>query len=106
MARTETVALRTAAGVLLREKQGIERYSTLGPEYIAALNDAAREIAVGIPVFRKESGSLRRISAEEIAKGTFEDGGNLLRMKPDRIYRAVLVRRAEVLAYIASLAKP
>jgi len=102
-AQAKPVKLRVAASVVHNELTRQGRFNLRGPDYIVALNQAAAELANIVDVYHVAGGKLLRVPADEIAGGEFMDGGNLLRSASGTVYRALSVRRVDVLEGLEAL---
>ena len=95
--QSKPVRLRVAAAAAHQELTQQPRSSMFGPRYIAALTRAATQLAQVVDVYHVVQGKLLRIPDEVLRSGVFHDGGNLLRTASGEVYRALSVRRIDVM---------
>lgn len=101
--QAKPVKLRIAASVVHNELTRQGRFAMRGPEYITALTQAAQQLAQVVDIYHVVNGRLVRIPEEELVNGAFEDGGNIFRTHSGNIYKALSVRRIDVLEGIEVL---
>lgn len=98
--QAQPVRLRMAASVVHHALTRQARASMRGADYLEALNKAATALAQVADIYCRAGplGRLLRIPEEELAGGRFEDGGNLFHAATGTVYKALMVRRVDVLA--------
>ncbi|MGQ0652523.1 MAG: hypothetical protein ACT4P4_09685 [Betaproteobacteria bacterium] len=98
------VTLRSAATAFHLASGGRERFSMRGPEYVLALNLAARDLALKTAVYRRNLYAGKTyipVPRDELAAGAFEDGGNLFRTAEGIVYKHLYIDAAEVLDHLS-----
>ena len=99
------VPLRRAAELVVTSLKKLDRNRLRGPEYILALSEAALELSFHVPIFRRDAArKLYPVTTDQLRGGTFEDGGNILRLHSGMPCRNLLVRRDDVMRALDSLA--
>ena len=101
--QAKPVKLRVAASVVHSQLSRTVRFNMRGPEYIAALSDSATALAQIIDIYHVANRKLLRIEKEELEGGKFADGGNIFHGASGTVYRALSVRRGEVIHAIEAL---
>jgi len=95
--QSKPVKLRVAASLVHSELTRQGRFSLRAPEYIQALTQSAAELAQVVDIYHVMNGKLLRVPEEELANGSFADGGNLFRAATGQVYKSLSVRRIDVL---------
>ena len=102
--QSKPVKLRVAASIAHHELSGRKREAMLAADYFNALNDAAAQLAhVADIYYVNEAGRLLRVPAEDVQAGTVANGGDVLQMPNGFVYRALSMRRIDVMDAIAAL---
>jgi hypothetical protein len=102
--QSKPVKLRVAASIAHHELTGKKREAMLAKEYFDALTAAAAQLAHVADVYHvNEAGRLLRVPTEDLLAGTIANGGDILRMPNGFVYRALSMRRADVMDAISAL---
>jgi hypothetical protein len=100
------VKMRVAAALVYHQITGKTRSAASGPEYEAALTDTAIALSQVADIYYVNAdGRLTRIPEDEVTLGRFERAGDIYRSHSGRVYRDVLLRRADVMDAVAILRK-
>jgi len=101
--QAKPVKLRVAASVVHSQLSPNARFNMRGPEYIAALTDAATALAQLVDIYYVANKKLLRVPKDDLESGKFADGGNVFRAASGTLYRSLSVRRGEVMQAIEAL---
>lgn len=102
--QAKPIYLRVAAAVAYHQLTGRKREAMPAWDYFLAVGDTARALAhICDLYYLNDTNRLLRVPTEDVARGTFDNSGDILHMPGGTVYRRLSVRRADLLDAIAAL---